>query len=109
MKDQFCDISGSKRKNKTEKSGIPTKRSRVNENYDPPKGILFDDLGGIDECIDEILEYIVMPLMHPEVYSYIGIQLPRFVAYFLEKIDFFEEEFCSMALQGVERPCLRMQ
>ncbi|QSL66015.1 hypothetical protein MERGE_003152 [Pneumocystis wakefieldiae] len=66
VKDQFCDISGSKRKNKTEK---------INENYDPPKGILFDDLGGIDECIDEILEYIVMPLMHPEVYSYIGVLL----------------------------------
>ncbi|EMR09146.1 hypothetical protein PNEG_02489 [Pneumocystis murina B123] len=77
MKDRSYDISMSKRKNKMEKSDIPSKRLRVNENYNPPKGILFDDLGGIDECIDEILEYIVMPLMHPEVYSYIGIQLPR--------------------------------
>ncbi|KTW26720.1 hypothetical protein T552_02726 [Pneumocystis carinii B80] len=77
MKDQFYGISESKRRNKTEKSDIPNKRSKVNGNYNPPKGIMFDDLGGIDECINEILEYIVMPLMHPEVYSYIGIQIPR--------------------------------
>jgi ribosome biogenesis ATPase len=35
------------------------------------------DLGGIDTIIQEILQLIGMPLKHPQVYSYLGVQPPR--------------------------------
>lgn len=35
------------------------------------------DLGGIDHCIEEVLQLIGMPLRHPEIYLHLGIQPPR--------------------------------
>ncbi|KAJ2599287.1 Ribosome biogenesis ATPase rix7 [Coemansia sp. RSA 1721] len=35
------------------------------------------DLGGVDSCIEEVLELIVMPLKHPEIYLHTGVQPPR--------------------------------
>ncbi|KAJ3017287.1 UNVERIFIED_CONTAM: hypothetical protein HDU68_011763 [Siphonaria sp. JEL0065] len=46
------------------------------DKYAPPKTKL-EDLGGIDGCIEEVLQLIGMPLKHPEVYTHLGIQPPR--------------------------------
>ncbi|KAJ2366951.1 Ribosome biogenesis ATPase rix7 [Coemansia sp. RSA 2610] len=35
------------------------------------------DLGGVDACIEEVLELIVMPIKHPEIYTHTGVQPPR--------------------------------
>ncbi|KAJ2630455.1 Ribosome biogenesis ATPase rix7 [Coemansia sp. RSA 1290] len=35
------------------------------------------DLGGVDSCMEEILESIVLPLKHPEIYTHTGVQPPR--------------------------------
>ncbi|KAJ1966827.1 Ribosome biogenesis ATPase rix7, partial [Dispira parvispora] len=35
------------------------------------------DVGGVESCIEEILEQIAMPLLHPEVYLHTGVQPPR--------------------------------
>ncbi|KAJ2161480.1 Ribosome biogenesis ATPase rix7 [Coemansia sp. RSA 552] len=35
------------------------------------------DLGGVDSCIEDVLELVVMPLKHPEVYMHTGVQPPR--------------------------------
>jgi ribosome biogenesis ATPase len=35
------------------------------------------DLGGIDAIIQEILHLIGMPLKHPQIYSFLGVQPPR--------------------------------
>ncbi|KAJ2540272.1 Ribosome biogenesis ATPase rix7 [Coemansia sp. RSA 1853] len=35
------------------------------------------DLGGVDACIEEIQELIVMPLTHPEIYTHMGVVPPR--------------------------------
>ncbi|KAJ2779022.1 Ribosome biogenesis ATPase rix7 [Coemansia javaensis] len=35
------------------------------------------DLGGVDACIEEVLELIVMPLKHPEIYTHTGVEPPR--------------------------------
>jgi ribosome biogenesis ATPase len=40
--------------------------------------VSLQDLGGIDDCIQEVLELIVMPLKHPEIYLHTGIQPPRY-------------------------------
>lgn len=45
--------------------------------WTPPTSVTLKDLGGIDDCIQEVLELIVMPLKHPEIYSHTGVQPPR--------------------------------
>ena len=45
--------------------------------WSPPTSVKLADLGGIDDCIQEVLELIVMPLKHPELYTHTGIQPPR--------------------------------
>lgn len=57
------------------------KRSRVAANaiakdYTPPSTRL-SDLGGVQPCIEKMLELVAMPLCHPEVYIYTGVQPPR--------------------------------
>ncbi|KAF5366946.1 hypothetical protein D9757_010830 [Collybiopsis confluens] len=46
------------------------------KDYTPPSARLAD-LGGVDTCIEKMLEYIAMPLCHPEIYLHTGIQPPR--------------------------------
>ncbi|OMJ29686.1 putative AAA domain-containing protein [Smittium culicis] len=36
-----------------------------------------DDLGGVESCIEDIVELIIMPIKHPEIYLHTGIQPPR--------------------------------
>jgi len=45
----------------------------------PPTGVRLSDIGGVEDVILDILELISMPLTHPEVYSFTGIQVPRLV------------------------------
>ncbi|KAJ2607522.1 Ribosome biogenesis ATPase rix7 [Coemansia sp. RSA 1365] len=35
------------------------------------------DLGGVESCVEEVLELVVMPLKHPEIYVHTGVQPPR--------------------------------
>ncbi|ORZ09612.1 P-loop containing nucleoside triphosphate hydrolase protein [Absidia repens] len=66
-----------KRRNKSAGAGS-TKRQKA-EGRDSafiPTATL-SDLGGIDQCIEEIMELIAMPLAHPEVYIHTGVQPPR--------------------------------
>ncbi|GAA5883500.1 hypothetical protein JCM3774_000585 [Rhodotorula dairenensis] len=35
------------------------------------------DLGGVDACIEQMLELVALPLMHPEVYLHTGVRPPR--------------------------------
>ncbi|GAN04479.1 AAA-domain-containing protein [Mucor ambiguus] len=71
----------SKKRSKTTKdAGSAPKRpktsSETREAPFIPKAKL-SDLGGIDHCIEEIMELIAMPLAHPEVYLHTGVQPPR--------------------------------
>lgn len=55
-----------------------SKRQKMasSKDYSPPSTRLAD-LGGVDACIEKMLEYIAMPLCHPEIYLHTGIQPPR--------------------------------
>ncbi|KAL7754325.1 Ribosome biogenesis ATPase rix7 [Sorochytrium milnesiophthora] len=44
--------------------------------FSVPKARL-SDLGGVEKCIESILELVAMPLLHPEVYVHIGVSPPR--------------------------------
>ncbi|KAJ1662408.1 Ribosome biogenesis ATPase rix7 [Coemansia sp. RSA 1646] len=58
----------SRKKKRTKDSARPS--------YAPPSARL-SNLGGVDSCIEDILELIVMPLKHPEIYLHTGVQPPR--------------------------------
>ena len=46
--------------------------------WTPSTSVTLEDLGGINDCIQEVLELIVMPLKHPEIYAHTGVQPPRY-------------------------------
>ncbi|KAG7453170.1 AAA-domain-containing protein [Guyanagaster necrorhizus] len=46
------------------------------KDYSPPTARL-SDLGGVEGCIEKMLEMVAMPLCHPEVYLHTGVQPPR--------------------------------
>ncbi|KAF9010073.1 P-loop containing nucleoside triphosphate hydrolase protein [Cyathus striatus] len=48
----------------------------IAKDYTPPTARL-SDLGGVEACIDKMLELVAMPLSHPEVYLHTGVQPPR--------------------------------
>ncbi|KAI8918469.1 P-loop containing nucleoside triphosphate hydrolase protein [Powellomyces hirtus] len=54
------------------------KRSTISaaEKWATPTARL-SDLGGMDNCVEEVLQLIGMPLKHPEIYLHLGIQPPR--------------------------------
>ncbi|KAH9068207.1 P-loop containing nucleoside triphosphate hydrolase protein [Lactarius deliciosus] len=73
--------SSNKRKPRTTRGEEGTKRSRVAaggiaKEYIPPT-VRLADLGGMDPCIEKVLELVAMPLTHPEVYLHTGVQPPR--------------------------------
>ncbi|PCH42578.1 AAA-domain-containing protein [Wolfiporia cocos MD-104 SS10] len=48
----------------------------TSKDYSPPSTRL-SDLGGVDACIEKMLELVAMPLCHPEIYIHTGVQPPR--------------------------------
>ncbi|KAH9178379.1 P-loop containing nucleoside triphosphate hydrolase protein [Lactarius sanguifluus] len=73
--------SSNKRKLRTTRGEEGTKRSRVAaggiaKEYVPPT-VRLADLGGMDPCVEKVLELVAMPLTHPEVYLHTGMQPPR--------------------------------
>ncbi|KAM0792685.1 hypothetical protein ACM66B_002465 [Microbotryomycetes sp. NB124-2] len=43
---------------------------------EPPTTRL-SDLGGVDDCVEKMLELVALPLCHPEVYLHTGVRPPR--------------------------------
>ncbi|CCA68286.1 related to RIX7-AAA-type ATPase required for biogenesis and nuclear export of 60S ribosomal subunits [Serendipita indica DSM 11827] len=43
----------------------------------PPPSIRLSDLGGVQNCVEKLLELVAMPLRHPEIYLHTGVQPPR--------------------------------
>ena len=73
--------SQSKRKLRSTRCDEGNKRSRTgtgitSKEYAPPT-VRLADLGGVDPCVEKMLELVAMPLTHPEVYLHTGVQPPR--------------------------------
>lgn len=74
---------GAKRKPRsTRGNDLPNKRQKgtsvISSMKDhPPPSTRLSDLGGVQPCIEKMLELVAMPLCHPEVYLHTGVQPPR--------------------------------
>ncbi|KAF8589893.1 AAA-domain-containing protein [Ramaria rubella] len=55
---------------------VRTTASAISKDHTPPSTRL-SDLGGVQPCVEKMLELVAMPLSHPEVYLHTGIQPPR--------------------------------
>lgn len=42
-----------------------------------PPATRLSDLGGVEGCVEKMLELVAMPLGHPEIYLHTGVQPPR--------------------------------
>ncbi|KAF4613820.1 hypothetical protein D9613_008072 [Agrocybe pediades] len=51
-------------------------QSSPSKDHTPPAARL-SDLGGVEACIEKLLELVAMPLWHPEVYLHTGVPPPR--------------------------------
>ncbi|KAJ7510277.1 P-loop containing nucleoside triphosphate hydrolase protein [Mycena galericulata] len=70
------------RSSRTAEDSAVTKRPKISgggsisKDHTPPTARLAD-LGGIEGCIEKMLELVAMPLCHPEIYLHTGVQPPR--------------------------------
>ncbi|KAG6833114.1 hypothetical protein H0H87_011222 [Tephrocybe sp. NHM501043] len=64
--------SSSKRAKLTSASG----GGAIAKDHTPPTARL-SDLGGVEACVEKMLELVAMPLCHPEIYLHTGVQPPR--------------------------------
>lgn len=48
----------------------------IAKDHTPPATRL-SDLGGVEACVEKMLELVAMPLCHPEIYLHTGVQPPR--------------------------------
>lgn len=75
-------VTSGKRKIRSSKTSDETsKRAKLSgacavKDHAPPSTRLAD-LGGVDACVEKLLELVAMPLCHPEVYLHTGVQPPR--------------------------------
>ncbi|KAF5359513.1 hypothetical protein D9756_002975 [Leucocoprinus leucothites] len=68
---------GSTKRTKVSSSSTSTSASgSIAKDHAPPTARL-SDLGGVEACIEKMLELVAMPLCHPEVYLHTGVQPPR--------------------------------
>ncbi|CAJ0760418.1 18214_t:CDS:10 [Entrophospora sp. SA101] len=74
---EHADENGIKRKKSKYTKESKKKVKLVTEFKTSLPNARLSDLGGIDSCIEEVLELIAMPLAHPEIYLHTGVQPPR--------------------------------
>lgn len=60
----------------TPKRAKPSASAGVSAAHAPPLTRLAD-LGGVDKCIESMLELVALPICHPEVYLHTGVRPPR--------------------------------
>lgn len=77
--------AATKRKSRSTRDPATPKRSKPSSSssallaspqHAPPLTRLAD-LGGVDSCIESMLELVALPLCHPEVYLHTGVRPPR--------------------------------
>ena len=67
-------VEGSSKRYKPSSTGQAG--SSKEKDYSPPSARLAD-LGGVQPCVEKMLELVAMPITHPEVYIHTGVQPPR--------------------------------
>lgn len=87
------------------KSGAPpTASSSSSADKHAPPTTRLADLGGVDSCVEKMLELVALPLTHPEVYLHTGVRPPRGVL--LVGPPGCGKTMLAGAIAGVRRFCM---
>ncbi|KAF8150970.1 P-loop containing nucleoside triphosphate hydrolase protein [Crassisporium funariophilum] len=70
------DVSATTNKRSKIASTSGSTGGTIAKDHAPPPTRL-SDLGGVDACIEKMLELVAMPLTHPEIYLHTGVSPPR--------------------------------
>ncbi|KAF8621996.1 hypothetical protein AX15_007350 [Amanita polypyramis BW_CC] len=85
IQEPYPNVVSSKRKLRPSRTEPSSKRLRtagsvatgsIAKDYSPPT-LRLSDLGGVELCIEKVLELVAMPLCHPEIYLHTGVPPPR--------------------------------
>ena len=68
--------ASSAKRSRSSRSVAPSRSTTASKDHAPPQARLCD-LGGISNCIEQILELVAMPICHPEIYLHTGVRPPR--------------------------------
>ncbi|KAH7928310.1 AAA-domain-containing protein [Leucogyrophana mollusca] len=60
----------------SKRAKISSDSNSPSKDHLPPTTRL-SDLGGVEACVEKMLELVAMPLCHPEIYLHTGVQPPR--------------------------------
>jgi ribosome biogenesis ATPase len=66
-----------KKRSRAREDGEAKKKVKADASKWEPPSTKLADMGGIDHCVEEILQLIAMPMKHPEIFLHLGIQPPR--------------------------------
>ncbi|KAJ3296242.1 hypothetical protein HK104_001807 [Borealophlyctis nickersoniae] len=81
LMDEEQRVKSNKRRQKGAGYGSESKKQKTTaaslQSKWPTPTARLSDLGGIDHCVEDVLQLIGMPLKHPEIYLHLGIQPPR--------------------------------
>lgn len=47
------------------------------ENESSPDGLMYEDIGGLDEELEKVREMVELPMNHPELFNQLGIEPPK--------------------------------
>jgi transitional endoplasmic reticulum ATPase len=63
----------------TEQSADSVESGRSEEETDgaEPPGVTYEDVGGLDDELDQVREMIELPMTHPELFQALGIEAPK--------------------------------
>jgi ribosome biogenesis ATPase len=61
---------------KREPKRVRTSKPTVQDKYAPPD-LRLSTLGGLHEQISQLMEIVVLPILHPEIYEWTGVPRPR--------------------------------
>jgi ribosome biogenesis ATPase len=62
---------------KRQASGEPMKKKRKAEDRSPPTSVTLEDIGGVDNVIQQLGDALIMPLLMPEEYTRRRLSPPR--------------------------------
>jgi ribosome biogenesis ATPase len=68
---------GAKKRRMANGEPVPKRQKSSAASMEPPKDFTLEDVGGMEQVIEQMTDLIVPPLMNPERYQHLGVKMPN--------------------------------